>query len=180
MRTFDELRGISASFRRAAKRSSIARLSLSAIAFSFARLLACFFARRSRFLLRSIELVFAISSSPLGSGHEGHLEALQQRLRLGVSLCGRADHDVHATDLLDLVVVDLREHQLLLEAERVVAPAVEALAADAAEVADARQRDGDQAVEELVHPLATQGHLAADVHSLAQLEGGDRLARLGD
>src|SRR6185436_19107033 len=171
MRTLDELRGISASFRRAAKRSSIARLSLSAIAFSFARLAEYCFARRSRFLLRSIELVFAISSSPLRRlGHEGHLEALQQRLRLGVSLCGRADHDVHATDLVDLVVVDLREHQLLLEAERVVAAAVEALAADAAEVADARQRDGDQAVEELVHPLAAQRHLAADVHSLAQLE----------
>src|SRR5688572_27223175 len=154
MRTFDELRGISASFRRAAKRSSIARLSLSAIAFSFVRLTAYFFARRSRFLLRSIELVFAISSSPLGSGHEGHLKALQQRLRLCVSFCGRADHDIHAANLIDLVVIDLREHQLLLEAQGVVAPSVEALAADAAEVADARQRDGDQAIQELVHPLA--------------------------
>ena len=37
---------------------------------------------------------------------------------------------------------------------RVVAAAVEALALHAAEVAHARQRHGDQAVQEFVHPVA--------------------------
>jgi hypothetical protein len=49
-----------------------------------------------------------------------------------------------------------------------------------AEVAHARQRDVHQPVEELVHPLAAQRDLAADRLVLAQLEGRDRLARMGD
>ena len=52
----------------------------------------------------------------------------------------------------------------------IVAAAVEALAVHAAEVADARQGDVDQAVEEFVHLVAAQRDLAADRHVLAQLE----------
>ena len=63
---------------------------------------------------------------------------------------------------------------------RVIAAAVEALRIEPAEVAHARQRDVDQAVEELVHPRLAQRDLAADRLAVAQLEGGDRLARLGD
>ena len=55
--------------------------------------------------------------------------------------------------LLGLVVVDLEEHDVLLEAHRVVAAAVEALGLKPAEVAHARQRHGDQPVEEFVHPV---------------------------
>src|SRR5690606_5825268 len=51
---------------------------------------------------------------------------------------------------------------------------------DAAEVADARQRHVDQAVEELVHLRAAQGDLAADRPAVADLERGHRHARLGD
>ena len=42
---------------------------------------------------------------------------------------------------VDLVVVDLRENDVFLDADRVVAAAVEALRVQAAEVAHARQRD---------------------------------------
>ena len=71
-----------------------------------------------------------------------------------------ADHDVHAPDSIDLVVVDLGEHDVLLDAERVVAAAVEALRVQAAEVAHARQRDVDQPVEELVHAVLRSVTLA--------------------
>src|SRR5437867_2613904 len=101
-------------------------------------------------------------------GREQHLGVLVRARR-------RDDADVHAADLVDLVVDDLREDQLLAQTERVVAPAVEALGRHAAEVAHARQRDVDEAVEELVHPGAPQGHLRADRHALAQLEVRDRL-----
>src|ERR671914_483483 len=53
-------------------------------------------------------------------------------------------------DLIDAVVVDLREDDLLADAERVVAAAVERARAQPAEVAQARQGDRDQPVEELV------------------------------
>ena len=62
----------------------------------------------------------------------------------------------------------------------IIAAPVEALRVEPAEVAHARQRHGHQAVEELVHARLAQRHLGADRHALAQLEGGDRLARLGD
>ena len=53
----------------------------------------------------------------------------EQRPRLVVGPGRRHDADVHALDLLDLRVVDLGEDQLVADAERVVAAAVERLAA---------------------------------------------------
>ena len=90
----------------------------------------------------------------------------------------RRDRDVHAADRVDLVVGDFREDDLFLDAERVVAAAVERAGRHAAEVADARHRHVDQAIEEFVHARAAQRDLGADGHALAQLERRDRLARL--
>src|SRR5688572_17878509 len=103
-------------------------------------------------------------------------EAAQQRERLLVRLRGGGDGDVEAADGPDGVVVDLREDDLLADAERVVAATVEGAHVQAAEVADTRERDRDEPVEELVHAGAAQRHLRADGHALAELEGGDRLA----
>src|ERR1051326_8317756 len=101
-----------------------------------------------RRLFFSIELNFAMKRCLSVSVDERHLEAGEQRLGFLVRPCGGHDDDVHAPGGIDLVVIDLREHQLLLEAERVVATAVEALAGEAAEVAHARQRDVDERSEE--------------------------------
>jgi hypothetical protein len=79
-----------------------------------------------------------------------------------------------------LVVIDLGENDLFLQAHGIVAATVEAGAGNAAEIADTRQRDRDQAVQEFVHPPAAQRDLAADADFLAQLELRDRLAGLGD
>src|SRR5574338_10776 len=68
----------------------------------------------------------------------------------------RDDRDVHAADAVDPVLVDLVEHRLLREAEGVVAPTVELLGRQAAEVADAREGDRHETVEELPHPVAAQ------------------------
>src|SRR5581483_3535275 len=46
------------------------------------------------------------------------------------------------------------------------------------EVADARQRERQEAVEELPHAVATQRGVGADRHALTQLELGDGLAGL--
>src|SRR2546430_5992032 len=92
--------------------------------------------------------------------------------------CRRSDGDVHAPDLIDLVVLDFGENDLLLHAQRVVALAVESARRHAAEVADARHRDVDEAVEELVHASPAQRHLGAYGQPGADLERRDRLARL--
>src|SRR5689334_3432538 len=189
MREGAPLRGSAASLREAANRSSIGFVLSIAIVFSRERLPANFFAILRRRLFFSTELVFAIRLSlPLprlrsvrpASLPERKIERGQQRARFLVGARRGADRDVHAPDLGRLVVVDLWEDDVFLDADRVVAAAVEALRIEPAEVAHARQRDVDQAVEELVHARLAQRDLAADRLVLAQLEDRDRLARLGD
>src|SRR3546814_15283448 len=71
--------------------------------------------------------------------------------------------DVCSSDLLvDAVIVDLGEDDLLFQAHGIIATAVEAGRRHAAEIADARHGDRDQAVEEFIHAFAAQGDLAAD------------------
>src|SRR5436190_630274 len=76
--------------------------------------------------------------------------------------CGGHDGDVHASRTVDSVLVDLVEHHLLGEAEGVVAPTVELPRVEPPEVTDTRQRQGQQAVEELPHPVAAQGDVRPD------------------
>src|SRR5436190_4123815 len=111
---------------------------------------------------------------------ERHAERLEQGERLLVGARGRRDGDVEPAHLVDRVVVDLGKDDLLADAHRVVAAAVERARVEAAEVADPRDRDRQQPVEELVHPGVAQGDGDADGHVLAQLERGDRLARAAD
>src|SRR3954462_15914166 len=110
----------------------------------------------------------------------GQAERVQQRERLGVRVGGRGDRDVQAPDLIDLVVVDLREDDVLLDARVVVSTAVEVLRVQAPEVTQARDGHGDQAVQELVGELVAQGDGEAHRHPLAQLERRDRLAGAAD
>src|SRR6185437_12108288 len=91
---------------------------------------------------------------------ERKIECRQQRPRLIVIARGGADGDIHAPDVCSLVVIDFREHDVLLDAERVVAAAVKTLRRQTAEVSNPRQRDIDETVEKLVHARFAQGHLA--------------------
>src|SRR6266702_276624 len=133
---------------------------------------------------RLAALCFAIDENELGhgspSGLEWKAEGREQRARFVVGLRRGGDADVEPPQGVDLVVLDLREDDLLLDAEVVVAAAVERAVRDAAEVADARNRDGDQAVEEFIHARAAQGHHAADRKILPDLENRDRLLRFRD
>src|SRR5882762_4170015 len=90
----------------------------------------------------------------LSFASEREAEGVEQRSTLGVRTGGGDDRDVHAPGSVDLVVVGLREDELLGDAERVVATPVEAVGRQAAEVADPGNRQGDDAVEELPHAVA--------------------------
>src|SRR5690554_8105111 len=80
---------------------------------------------------------------------EREAKRLEQRTTLHIVLRSGHDGDVEAAYAVDLVLVDLVEHGLLVEAEGVVAVAVELLVAEPTEVTDARKRQSDQAVQEL-------------------------------
>src|SRR5258708_5105010 len=186
MRVADELRGISASLRVAAKRSSIgAFLSEAAFLRSARRSAYCFVSLRRR-LFFSIELFFAIKISWISASEgcpslpEREVECSQQRARFVVGLRAGADRDIHAPNIGRLVVVDFGEHHVFLDSERVITATVETLWRQTAEIPHPRQRDIDQPVDEFIHAGLAQRHLAADGLAIAQLVGRDRLARLGD
>src|SRR6188472_205463 len=81
------------------------------------------------------------------SVRERHAEECQQAL--GLLVVGRRRDDAHLepTQAVDLVVVDLRERELLAQAQGVVATPVERLAGHTPEVTDARQCDTRQALQ---------------------------------
>src|SRR3954447_20770644 len=113
MRVVDELRGISASFSVAAKRSSIGFFLSAMIAFNFARRGAAFLAIRLRRLFFSIELFFAMLGSWVSAFEklisfslpEREIECGQQGTRLVVGACRGAHGNVHAPRLPGLVEV---------------------------------------------------------------------------
>src|SRR5207245_1200253 len=126
-----------------------------------------------------MRLFFATVCS-LRRSAERHPEAAQQRARLFVRPRRCADRDLQAAEAVDLVVLDLREHELLLETERVVTAPVEALVGNALEVADARERDRDELLEEMPHALPAKRHLEADRHADTEPEVRDRFLGLRD
>src|SRR5579864_6415 len=108
---------------------------------------------------------------------ERQAEGLQQGAGVIVGLGAGRDRHIEPANVLDVVVVDLGKDDLLANSQRVVAASVERARVEPAEVADARERDRDQPVEELVHARAAKRHLCAHGHALAHLELRDRLSR---
>src|SRR5699024_10528786 len=111
---------------------------------------------------------------------EREAEVTQKCAPLIVRLGSGHDRDVHPADAIDLVLIDLVEHRLLREPERVVSVAVELTIRQSAEVTDTGQRERYDAVDELPHPGAAHRHVGADRLTLAQLELRDGLPGAGD
>ena len=85
------------------------------------------------------------------------------------------ERDLHAEDLGDLVDVDLREDDLLLDAEGIVALSVHLLR-NSVEVPDSREGNSDEPLKEFVHSCRAESDLYSDRHSLTKLEVGDVLS----
>src|SRR5271156_3795747 len=66
--------------------------------------------------------IFAVVAMCLLLRPERHSEVFQQRQPLGIGLGGGGDANVHPLGFFDFVIVDLRENQLVLDAQRVIAP----------------------------------------------------------
>src|SRR5476651_1784759 len=145
------------------------------MAFSVARLPANLFARSTRFCSRLISASFAM----IFLVPEREFKGGEQSFRFVVGLGGRGDRNIHTTQRIDLVVLDFREDDLLFDADVVVATAIKRAAIDATEIAHARQRHGDEAVEELVHASATQRDHGTDRIAFTDFETRDSFARLG-
>ena len=110
---------------------------------------------------------------------EREAESLQKGVSLFVGLGGGHESNLHTVDTGVLVDFNLRENDLFLDTEGVVALAVHLLG-DTVEVADTRESYTDEALQELVHPDVTEGDFCTDGHALTELEVGDILAGVGD
>src|ERR1700761_3207429 len=88
---------------------------------------------------------FALGLAGTALLRERHSQPEEQVERLEIGLRRRRDRHVETADDVDRVVVDFREDQLLFDAHRVVAAAVEAARIEPAEVTDARHRDRGEA-----------------------------------
>src|ERR1017187_5172637 len=131
--------------------------------------------------LYALRLSLFASCYPLTTGNwllpKRHTHMLQQGPRLVVGARRGHNRNVHALQLFDLGVIDLRKNQLVAYAQGEIAAPVEGLGRHSAEVANPRQRHVHQAVEKFVHAVAAQRDHHADGHPFAHLEGRDGLAR---
>ena len=80
--------------------------------------------------------------------------------------------DVHSLGAWKLVWIQFGKHQLFGQSQAVVAVAVEGVRVQPAKVTDTRQGQRNQAIEELVHPLAAQASPCSRSASLRA--GGNR------
>src|SRR5574340_1839001 len=168
-------RGNCCNLSRAPCRSSALSVALWIAAMSSARLAAYFFTVSRRFCSRLTKDFFAIPASAL----KREFKRSEQGAALLVGFGSGCNGDIHPAQRIDLVILDFRENDLLLDAQVVIAAAIKGTGRNAAEVTDARHCDSHQPLQEFEHALAAQRHFAADRIVLADLESSDRLARLG-
>ena len=107
-------------------------------------------------------------------------ELCQQQFGVLVRFGGGDHVYVEAAYFFDKLVRDLGEDRLILDAERVIASAVEGFARHAAEVANARQCYRNESVEKFVRVLAAKRNFYSYRLSLAQLEVTDRFLRFDE
>ena len=93
-------------------------------------------------------------------------------------LRGRCDRDLQSVDRLDFVGTNFRERDVLDESVVKIALCVNGALGDAAEIADARERDVRELRQKVPHPLAAQRRHDTDDHTFADFETGDRFLRL--
>src|SRR5580704_11585299 len=106
---------------------------------------------------------------------ERHPQMLQQRARLVVVRRSGHNRHVHPLHLVDFLVRNLREDQLIVQSNRIVAPSVERLGGDSPEISNPRQHDIHQSVEKFIHAVAPQRNHGSNRLPFAHLEGRNRL-----
>src|SRR5258708_7581664 len=102
---------------------------------------------------------------------ERHPQMLQQRPRLVIGSRRRHNGHVHAFQLVNLRVVNLRENQLIMQTQRVIAAAVKRLRRDSAKVTHSRKHDAHQPVKNFVHAMSAPGHRFLEFQFLHQGHG---------
>src|SRR5580693_2005208 len=91
-----------------------------------------------RFLMRLCDFCQACHLLRSSRNAQGNSETFQKFPAFLVVLCGGGQGNVHTLDLVHARVIDLGKYQLIFQAQRVVAAAIEGTRRQPAKVADAR------------------------------------------
>src|SRR5450756_1786887 len=83
---------------------------------------------------------------------------------------GSDKRNVQSIDLSDFVDIDLGKNDLFGNPEGIISAPVKSLVANSAEVADTGNGNRYQAVEKLIHPVATQCDPDPDRHTFSEFE----------
>src|SRR6056297_704086 len=111
---------------------------------------------------------------------ERKAEGFQQFATFIVGTGSGGNGDIQTTDLVDFVVLDLRENDLLTHAHAVVTTTVERLGIQTAEVTNAGYRNVNQTIKEVPHTLAAQGNLTTDRPTFTDFETRDGFTSQSD
>src|SRR5690606_25149331 len=104
---------------------------------------------------------------------EREFESTQQCATFIIRPSSGGQSNVQTAQSIDLVVIDFRENDLLFNAHAVVTTTIEGLGIQAAEVANPRQGDRQQTIQEFIHTIATQSNFNANRPSFADFEASD-------
>src|SRR5476651_1363582 len=109
----------------------------------------------------------------LQSVAEREFESTQQSAAFVIVLGSGGQGNVQTAESIDLVVVDFRENDLLFNAHAGVTTTIEGLGIQAAEVANPRQGDRQQTIQEFIHTIAAQSHFDADRPTFTDFKASD-------
>src|SRR5690554_735253 len=168
-------RGSCWSFICASQRSSSLVFGFLIIALSSARFAANFATVCSRFSSRFFIETLAITLVPLFL--ERKAESFQQLATFVVGTGTGGNGDIQPADLVDFVVLDLREDDLLTHTHAVVTAPVKGLGIKTTEVTNTGNRNVNQAIKEIPHTLTAQGNFTTDRPSFTDFETRNGLTR---
>src|SRR6266702_6388658 len=92
---------------------------------------------------------------------ERHSHFAQERFGFLIRSCRGDDSNIKSDVALDFIELDLGKNRLVRNSQRVVAVIIKTARRHPAEIANARERCFDEALEKFVHTLTAQGHLRA-------------------
>src|SRR4051812_31272506 len=99
---------------------------------------------------------------------------------MSIIFCRCANCNIHPTNLLDSVVVDLWEHDLLLETHIVVSAAIKTFTWQSTEVTNSWQSQRVQTVQECPHSVPTECHSNSDRKTFTNFKIRNRFLCLCD
>lgn len=111
---------------------------------------------------------------------EGEVEWKKKRERLIISIGGSEKDDVNEKDMIKIIIVDLREKDVIIDENGIVEKEVEDIRVKEEEVEEERKRDSDKKIKELINEVMEKGKIGKNRNEIKKIEGWDGVKREGE